>query len=122
MKFPAPVFLPRRDWVYRLQRIAPWGTLAYGVPGPEPGEAPWFNSINATVETVLYWYSYSDFEQYAHIDYFHSITDLIERLLRATAEPEWRAVRAQAMADFARKMAAAAVDVYAQRVVAIMNA
>ena len=47
-----PIFLPRQDWVYRLQRIAPWGTMAYGVTSSSES-TPWFNSINATVENVL---------------------------------------------------------------------
>jgi len=107
-----PIFLPDRSWMFRIQRIAPWGSMAYGVPSDSvDGDAPWFNSINVDPEKLFKWYEYSDFQQFPHLNHFNSVIELLQGLHQAT-DLQWRDGKVSKMREFHRKLAFDALSRY----------
>jgi len=105
-----PIWVPGREWAYRLQVFVPWGMVAYSgswrgqelqqaggselrAPSedwPDPGAvsltyAPHFNAqaVPFPLAKAAFWYEFSEFLAYPSVQHFDSVPGLLTGLAHA---------------------------------------
>eukprot|EP00927_Polykrikos_kofoidii_P019708 TRINITY_DN19234_c0_g1_i1.p1 TRINITY_DN19234_c0_g1~~TRINITY_DN19234_c0_g1_i1.p1 ORF type:complete len:709 (+),score=94.07 TRINITY_DN19234_c0_g1_i1:38-2164(+) len=94
-----PIWMPSRQWAYRLQMYVPWGMVSYSgssttgagdqLTSPEDDAdsklglhfPPWFCSQRSPLNQVAYWYAFAEFVAYPHVQFFDSVPGLLVDLL-----------------------------------------
>jgi len=86
------------------------------MPSATPQRKPWWNSFNATAQTVAVWQHLADWEQFPYVHRFSSLPELLDTLLSANL-----AESSRRMVAFHRSLNKEALSVVATRVGALLR-